>query len=856
MRQHTVSVSDIDAVAQQLAPLLDAGQVVELRVLGVDGRSNRTDSGYFDNLDDLARYAASYSGRAPGIYVTLNPVNPALLARAANRAKEYARTTTSDTDILLRRWFPIDCDPRRPADISSNDIEHEAALSRAKVIADWLAGRGWPDPIFADSGNGAHLLYRTPELPNDAATAELFAHALQAIAMTVDDDAVSVDTGVYNAARIWKVYGTQVCKGDDLPERPHRTAQILSVPDKVRAVDVQLLRDLAALVPVDEEDRTARRGRADFDLEAWIAEHNLNVRGPMAWGKGGERWLFDVCPWNPAHTNKSAFIVRFASGAIAAGCHHNGCQGRSWRDLREMHDGPTPERRERTAAQQPDALPPQINREDFDPLAYRAEDGGILDAWYDLYSHQWTFAPGWDVWLLWRSTHWQRDETLRIEAQVEMLLDEMNRAAAAAAGDAAADLEAMAKDDDGRDDLEAEVKRFRALVTATKRSKGRIESVSGMARNRLAVHSREFNVTNTLNLANGTLHLDTFELRPHQQEDRLTYVLPYNYEPAATCPRWEQFLREVLVQEAADGTLSPDDDLIELYQELWGYSLTADTKHGVIVFQVGEGGNGKSVAIKVLNTLLGEQLSVTLDFAKLGSQGNYDISRIPGKRVLLSTESRKGSKIPEDLLKAIADGEPLNARAPYETPFEFRPVGKTWWSMNHLPRINDTTMSIWRRMKIIPFRRQFSTKNKTADVNLPAKLLLEMPGILNWALLGLERLNATGRFTTSAAVEEQVDTYRTSSNPVKLWLEERCDPTKDRKPVTKPSALYDDYLRWCENNGYERDVVVNSRDFSQELRRLGYASTRSAAGMRYPLLLRLPDLDDAKPVQRTTKDDL
>jgi P4 family phage/plasmid primase-like protien len=843
-QQHTVSVSEIDAVAQQIAPLLEDGQVVELRVLGVDGRQTRTDSGYFDNLDDLARYAAVYSGRAPGIYITLNPVNPALLARAANRVKEYARTTTSDTDILTRRWFPIDCDPRRPADISSNDIEHEAALSRAKVIADWLSGRGWPDPIFADSGNGAHLLYRT-ELPNDAETAELFSCALQAIAMTVDDDAVSVDTSVFNAARIWKVYGTQVCKGDDLPERPHRTAQILSLPDKIQTVDVQLLRDLAALMPAADEDRTARRGRADFDLEAWIAEHGLRVRGPMPWGKGGQRWLFDVCPWNPAHTNKSAFIVRFANGAIAAGCHHNSCQGRSWRDLREMYDGPAPERRERAAVQRTAALPPQINREDFDPLAYRAEDGGILDAWYALYSHQWVFAPGWDIWLFWQGTHWQRDETLRIEAQVEVLLDEMNRAAADAASKAQADLNAMGKDDEGRDELDAEVKRLRTLVSATKRSKSRIESVSSMARNRVAVHSREFNITNTLNLANGTLHLDTFELHPHRQEDRLTYILPYNYDPEATCPRWEQFLREVLVREVGDNFV-PDEELIKLYQELWGYSLTTDTKHGVIVFQVGEGGNGKSVAIKVLNALLGEQLSVTLDFAKLGSQGNYDISRIPGKRVLLSTESRKGSRIPEDLLKAIADGEPLSARAPYETPFEFRPVGKTWWSMNHLPRINDTTMSIWRRMKIIPFRRQFSVKDKTADVNLSAKLLKELPGILNWALLGLERLNTTGRFTTSTAVEEQVDSYRTSSNPIKLWLEERCEPTKDRRPVTKPSTLYDDYLRWCDNNGYERDVIVNSREFSQELRRLGYASARSAAGMRYPLLLRLPDdLDDA-----------
>ena len=155
MTQRNISVTQIATIAKQISLLVEPGQVVELRVMGVDGRNNRTDSGYFDNVDDLAAAAAEYSGRAASVYMTLNPVQPALLARAYNRVEQYSKTTTNDKDIVTRRWFMIDFDPIRPSDISSTDEEHSAAIARAGECALWLADRGWPQPILADSGNGA-----------------------------------------------------------------------------------------------------------------------------------------------------------------------------------------------------------------------------------------------------------------------------------------------------------------------------------------------------------------------------------------------------------------------------------------------------------------------------------------------------------------------------------------------------------------------------------------------------------------------------------------------------------------------------------------------------------------------------
>src|SRR5438552_1828195 len=122
-------------IAAALRCILTPGQVTELRVLNTP---RGTVSGYFNDIDKLATAAGQWSGKAPGVYATLNPVNPALLARASNRLLEYAKHTTSDSDIVQRRWLPLDFDPVRPAGISSTDAEHEAALARARECVAWL----------------------------------------------------------------------------------------------------------------------------------------------------------------------------------------------------------------------------------------------------------------------------------------------------------------------------------------------------------------------------------------------------------------------------------------------------------------------------------------------------------------------------------------------------------------------------------------------------------------------------------------------------------------------------------------------------------------------------------------------
>ena len=186
---------DIAELRRAINLLMDPGQVTELRVLNT---RQSTVSGYFDDFEKLAQAAALWSGKAPGVYLTLNPVNPDLLARAVNRIKEYTHVTTSDTDIIGRRWLLVDFDAKRPAGISSTAAEHIAALDKAQECRDYLRAEGWPAPISADSGNGAHLDWRVG-LPNDQPSATLLRDCLQALAFRFDDQAVHVDKGNFNA---------------------------------------------------------------------------------------------------------------------------------------------------------------------------------------------------------------------------------------------------------------------------------------------------------------------------------------------------------------------------------------------------------------------------------------------------------------------------------------------------------------------------------------------------------------------------------------------------------------------------------------------------------------------------------
>jgi len=226
-------MADNDTIITALQTLFAPGDVFEIRILDavLPGSSwQHTQSGYFDyeHIELIPNLLANFKGYG-GVYATLNPVNPDLLARANNRFKKAkSRETTGDKDILRRRWMLIDVDPVRPAGISATEAERNLSFEKAMEISEGLSSMGFASPMCVNSGNGTQLLYRVDLSAEDDG---LVQRCLQALSPCSSEE-VQVDLSVHNAARICRLPGTWNRKGDSTKERPHRVAEILELPDK------------------------------------------------------------------------------------------------------------------------------------------------------------------------------------------------------------------------------------------------------------------------------------------------------------------------------------------------------------------------------------------------------------------------------------------------------------------------------------------------------------------------------------------------------------------------------------------------------------------------------------------------
>lgn len=227
----------IDEAEVRRAISLLAPEVFELRALNCKVRGEYrtgTYSGYFqrDAIDDLLA-ALERIESASGVYFTPHHVNPDLLARSYNRARIIGREpTTSDKDIITRRWVLIDVDPVRPAGVSATDAEKSAAQRMIHDIDSHLWERAFPPGIIGDSGNGSHLMLPMIMPADDGGATK---NLLEGLARDFDNEACKVDVTTFNPARIWKLPGTLACKGDDAPGigRPWRMARIVTVCTEV-----------------------------------------------------------------------------------------------------------------------------------------------------------------------------------------------------------------------------------------------------------------------------------------------------------------------------------------------------------------------------------------------------------------------------------------------------------------------------------------------------------------------------------------------------------------------------------------------------------------------------------------------
>jgi hypothetical protein len=341
--------SDAAAIKKAIGVLFRPGDVVELRVVGSPAYG--TISGYYDDFDKLAEDVAICGDdeNVATVYWTLNPVDPSLLARSPNRFKMASRLskgeklpTTRDEQIVERRLLLIDCDPVREKDAVTKEKpmatpeQKRASLVKAQALYDYLQSLGWPEPLGADSGNGAHIVYGI-DLPNDHESTELIAGCLAVLAAKFDDDAVKIDRVVFNAARICKAYGTPVRKS-----LPHCLSKIKFAPNVLVPVPKEKLRELYDSMPevrVDARHAPGNDGSSptmhdDFNLGGFLDHvcEACNVSLLEDYESNGVHYYpLDGCPNNDGaeHTNQTVRKSCITMGEFGLGykCFADQCEG-------------------------------------------------------------------------------------------------------------------------------------------------------------------------------------------------------------------------------------------------------------------------------------------------------------------------------------------------------------------------------------------------------------------------------------------------------------------------------------------------------------------------------------------------
>lgn len=306
---------------------------------------------------------------------------------------------------------------------------------------------------------------------------------------------------------------------------------------------------------------------------------------------------------------------------------------------------------------------------------------------------------------------------------------------------------------------------------------------------------KSFNVTDNINLLNGVLDIQTGELHQHSQNFYTTIKLPIAYDPNAKCDRFLNFIKEITRN---------DNELSNVIQEMVGYCLCHNTKAEKAFYLYGSGKNGKSVLVKVIEALVGKENISNVSLNSLGD--SFGIASMVDKNVNISSENEVNGKLNTQMFKAIVSGDTVNVTRKYKDDMQCTLATKLIMLVNSLPNTSDVTYGYFRKIIILPFDERFEGENQ--DVNLFEKLKLELAGILNWALVGLKRLQDNQyQFSKSKAIEKVIEEYTKSQNPTVEFFHD-CYEKKEGAKI-KRSEIYTDFQFWANENSVESLSLQN-----------------------------------------------
>ena len=323
---------------------------------------------------------------------------------------------------------------------------------------------------------------------------------------------------------------------------------------------------------------------------------------------------------------------------------------------------------------------------------------------------------------------------------------------------------------------------------------------------RTNIHPQEwYTCEGFINFQNGVLEVATNTLLEHSIKYGFKYVLPFDYEPKADCPKFKQFLKEVCLGRG---------DIMSILVEFMGYCLAGvDPQLGQkALILYGDGANGKSVFIEVLRALAGQDNYSTLS---MGNEINKLENRyqLQGKLFNVSEETPSNAMVESSVFKSLVSGGEVQARKLYCDAFSMRNYAKIIMACNDLPRSADMSHGMLRRLLIVPFDAVFDKSNR--DIHIVSKLKDELSGIFNLAMEGFIRFDKQGGFTESATVEKEVSDYVSENDTVQNFVVDMCLIKED---INVPmSNTYTAYSFYCDNGNLK---PLNKIMFGKRLTKL------------------------------------
>lgn len=312
---------------------------------------------------------------------------------------------------------------------------------------------------------------------------------------------------------------------------------------------------------------------------------------------------------------------------------------------------------------------------------------------------------------------------------------------------------------------------------------------------------------------NGTLNVLTRQMEAHSPENMLLNRIDHDYIPTATCPRFMNFLAETFLGDA------DQSQKIQLNQQWFGYTLTADTRYQKMMIYKGDGANGKSLLEALLEHMLGKPNTTSASLRRL--QVPHVRASLEGKLLNKAGDHSKLEGVADGDSKAIISGDGIEVSPKFKPSYQIEPYVRLMLATNHFPHNTDGSEAFFRRLLIVPFNNVVPVERRNPA--LLESLLMEMPGIIAWAVQGLYQLREQGQFTTPPSCHQAIQSYREQISPVRMFASECLEPSPDRSGFMARD-LFMAYRAWCRDRGFDADNMIS---MGREMSSLGFASRKS-----------------------------